>query len=177
MIGVSDTFVRLFNYTDLVQNDGNIYFYVFTGTEPTAEQIAEIKALDVDGRVRVNHILDWASARGDTLLHARAFDNIEPDFPNNKLVQFSLVDRTEEFYQLNEGNIGWFVFAKSNDTQSLSNINISNIGDSSFMTQNCLVSYFGNAGDEESEADIGIFSGFVDTDREYTMTDFEVAYV
>lgn len=177
MIGISPSFVRVLTYPDLVQDPGNYFIYTFTGTQPTPAEIQTIREMDVDNELYINNILTWAQGRGDTVLHARALADLDPVFPNNTLVQFRLADRTEEIYGIGEGNVGWFVFAKSSNTTAISSYNISNIADPAGTQKRCLWTAFGTAGDEESEADLGILTGYVDTDREYTMTDLEVAFI
>lgn len=177
MIGMSPSFLRALSYPDLVQNSGNYVLFIFTGLEPTSTEIQAIRDMDSQGRVFLNNVLNWAQTRGDTFLQGRVFDSFEPVYPNNRLIQWQLADKTEEFFQVNEGNVGWFMYAKTDSTADISTYNIANINDPSAMTSECLYTLFGGCGDEEAEADLGIFSGFVDTDREYTMTDLEVAFI
>lgn len=178
MIGISPSFVRVMSYVDLVQNAGNYFMYIFTGVQPTPAEIQAIKDMDAtSGELKIDNVLNWAQGRGDTVLHARVLDDFDPVFPNNRLIQFPLADKTEEIYQLNAGAVGWFMFGKSNNTTTISSFNITNIANPAERTHRLLYTLFGTAGDEESEADLGILTGNVDTDREYTMTDLEVAFI
>lgn len=173
MINVSDSFVRLSNFSAFSQSCTKLLL-VFSGSaQPTEADLDAIKALDTEGNVRVNNLISWATGRGDTLLNFNAYgSSLAPRFPNFKFVQWPLSESSELFRQVAEDTPTWFAFLVLD-----ANIGSSEIveADLATTTTKSNVSYLGTVGDEESEADMKILGGYVDN-REYSTTDLEIAF-
>jgi hypothetical protein len=179
---MSDTLVRMMNHQDYDVTQGTRVLYVFDGVPPTKEDVLEIKALDTsDGEVRLENLCSWADGRSNNMLQANVYDGLgsdrlRPSYPNNKLVQWPLSERVEEFRDILDGTPTWFAFCVTGSSISIdpSTTNPTTI---QTLSGKSLVTYFGNAGDEESEADLAILSGFVDSNKEYSTTDLEIFFI
>lgn len=175
MINISDAFVRLLNYKDYSETTGVKLLYVFSGTVPTKEQLAEIAALDTEGSLTSANVLSWASQNGSVLLQANAYaSDLVPVYPNKKLTQWPLSERTEEFKYYADGTVGWFMFGVTGSNTDVTSLTPATL---QALDTELLTSAFGTAGDEESEADLGILTGELDGNKEYSSTDLELFYI
>lgn len=173
MINVSDSFVRLSNFSSFNKATTKLLMVFAGGAQPTEAEVDAIKAMDANGNITVDNLLSWSSGRGDTLLNFNAYgSDMNPRFPNYKFVQWPLSESVELFRQINEGTPTWFAFlVLDNNIGS----NVITETDLPTITEKSNVSYLGTAGDEESDADMKLLGGFVDS-REYSTTDLEVAF-
>jgi hypothetical protein len=174
MIGVNGAFIRSLNFQDVQQNRIKV-LYVFDNNSPppTPEEVKALIDADSNGNLVAGDLINFATARGDTLLQANFYDNLSPEYPGPKLVRWPLAERSEEFIHQQDGNIGWFFFASCSTTQGRSTVSTSP------ETLNTILhfTYIGDAGDENSAADLGLLSGSVELAREYSTTDLDFAYV
>lgn len=173
MINVSDSFVRLSNFTAFNSACTKLLLVFAGGAQPTREDLDTIKDMDDNKEVIVNNLLSWASTRGDTLLNFNVYgSSMMPRFPNYNFVQWPLSESVELFRQVNEGTPTWFAFLVLDGDIGSSVVTESDLPS---ITEKSNVSYLGTVGDEESEADMKLLGGFVDS-REYSTTDLEVAF-
>lgn len=174
MIQVSDSFVRFSNYTRL--NDTGVKILaVFTGLPPTEAELETMKAADSGGNndVRTKAVFDWAAANNRTCLQVTAYGNeLQSRFPNHKIIQWPLSESAADFQFIEEGTPGWFVMFVTQSSIDASTMTITDITTSDLRSW---VTYFGDVGNEESEADLKILGGYLDQ-REYSATDFDVAF-
>ena len=173
MINVSDSFVRLSNYSAFSAPCSKMLFVFAGGTQPTREELEAIKGMDDNKEVIVNNLLSWASTRGDTLLNFNVYgSSMQPRFPNYNFVQWPLSESLELFRQIDEGTPTWFAFLVLDRNIGS---NIVTESDLPALAERSNVSYLGTVGDEESDADLKLLGGFVDS-REYSTTDLDVAF-
>lgn len=182
MINLSDTLVRMMNYQDYEATQGVRLLYIFDGVPPTKSDIESIKALDGSGDIRTGNIISFASGRGDNMIQANIYDGtggdaLSPRFPNNKLVQWPLSERPEEFRTIQDGDPTWFVFCVSDNTSVNPDPAVTDAADIQILNVKCTVCYFGTCGDEESEADLAILGGTIDGNKEYSTTDLEIFFI
>jgi len=97
---------------------------------------------------------------------------MQPRFPNYNFVQWPLSESLELFRQIDEGTPTWFAFLVLDRNIGS---NVVTESDLPTLAEISNVSYLGTVGDEESDADMKLLGGFVDS-REYSTTDLDVAF-
>lgn len=174
MINVSDSFVRIMNYSSLGTATTKLLIVFAGGTQPTSDDIAAIKALSSDGgTITVKNLLSWASGRGDQVLNFNAYGtDMKPSFPNHKFVRWPLTQSKELFRQVDEGTPTWFAWLVLESNEGSNTITYSDIQSMDVESE---VTCLGTVGDEESEADLKLLGGYVD-EREYSTTDLEFSF-
>lgn len=172
MINANGAFIRSFNYSDIALNRVKC-LYVFTGVPPTKAEIAALAAADSNNEVRIEDLISWAAGQGQTLLQANFYNGLSPVYSGDKVTNWPLAERTEEFIHLADGAIGWFFFGgiKTSNGRSTFEGNPSGVSSPMYFT------YIGDAGDENASSDLGLLTGLVASGKEYSSTDLRFGYV